>query len=97
MSTFYLLRYSKTYELKSKKFNHKLRFSLLSIKIATKQKKIDQNLPITSYIDIGLHFWLKSLHVVEKCINKPHPLQHMVIESARQNGKSKYTNIWVER
>lgn len=36
----------------------------------------------------GLHFWLKSSHVVEKSINKPHPLAHIVIESTCLKGKS---------
>ena len=48
-------------------------------------------------VDIGLHFLLKSSHVVEKCINKSHPLQHIVIKSACLKGKSIYTNIWAER
>ena len=45
----------KTCELTRKKFNHRLRFSLPSIKIATKQKKMDQNLPTTSYRHDLLH------------------------------------------
>ena len=67
--------------------------------LQNKKNKIDQNLPLTSYRHDLLNplrktyvpskvGWLKSSHVVEKSINKPHPLAHMVIESACLKGKS---------